>query len=384
MAHKAGKVVLVVVVLAVVLGAILQLTLGSRLADRVTGAALPAVARRTGVNISVERARVNLLGRSIHLSGVRVENPPGFDEPTVLSARDIRLKLRILPLLRGVVWVSRASAKGAVMTITRNAKSEVNTRVIHNGMDGTEKAGASSSPVASGTEQEASPRRLPGFFLERLALDAQVNYVDHRRPDEPLRLAFDVSIAAHDVGTVSRAGSRWGAFTVRGHAAEAPDTFRLDLSGQLAPLTDPLKPSFELQGTLDKIDATVLSAVFTNLDVRSDNAEIETHLVSSDGVLEKSVSTLALRLQNARLTGKLRKKAGGFALPPDFTVTAPVGGPIDSPSLDYETALLRAALAAAAENPEFLAKAIKTDNKDAGKAISNAFKALGGLLNSRK
>lgn len=99
-----------------------------------------------GAKVQFAALDVSLL-RGIRLSGIRVQNPPGF-AGDLLSVDDARLSYDLWPLLRGRIQVDELTLRGPVITLATDARGVFNYQKLSVAPPTAPKA---SSPFATST-----------------------------------------------------------------------------------------------------------------------------------------------------------------------------------------------------------------------------------------
>ena len=191
------RLIIVVVAIVVLLGALVGFS-GYLLKGLVTGekdTLLKELSRRAGVQISVERADFDVAGwyamrPALSLTGVKVANPPGFQQPHLLTADRIDVRVAIKPLLSRRLEVETLVLEKPQFLIERNKQGISNLEVFSQGL-GSGKAGggpgkASGSAVAmsiQSMEIRNGEVRMAGGAVSRLHnIDLQLKDVTAGRP----------------------------------------------------------------------------------------------------------------------------------------------------------------------------------------------------------
>jgi hypothetical protein len=363
----------------------LHLFLSVRLNRLLREAVFPLVAQAYGVQVQADDASLNLLGGSMKLRGLAVANPPGFPEPSVVSVHATEADLDLLALARGVIQVSRARTDRAQVVVTHDRENRFNVvelqrRVKDNATRRESGVDRPPAPPSAGiAPRRRAPPSVPRVLLRDFSADVTLTYVDHFVAAEPLSLAFQTRLEADNVATYDTGSPFWGGFALKGHLADDPRAFVTDLRGRVAPLTDPARPSFDLNGQIAAVDWQRLRPLLRKTEVECDSADVRVRLVCRRGTFVTPDSVLMATLRNARPTGKLARKVKGWPLPRDVTVAVPVQGELDDPKLDLQGALLRSILESLAGNVDGLMKALNVDQR-AADDLGRALKTIGEAL----
>ncbi|MDO9541724.1 MAG: hypothetical protein Q7J98_05320, partial [Kiritimatiellia bacterium] len=94
------KIVIIALILGILLVTGIQLFLSYGLTDSLRKWVLPAIKTKYNTDVAVSRVSVNLLGGALNVHNINVANPPGFDEPTMLSIERCGLKVGLPALFR--------------------------------------------------------------------------------------------------------------------------------------------------------------------------------------------------------------------------------------------------------------------------------------------
>lgn len=297
--------------------------------------AIPQAEKILGVPVTVDSAAVSLLGIKARVSGLTVGNPPGFTEPTAVSLHDLRVNLGPSRLLVGVTEVSSLRIDGLRLTAVRNSDGETNLEKI-------QKTVAANAPT--GTMATAStPSNPPPFRLGNLKADTILEYIDYRVPtNAPFRLGYNVKVKAHDV-TIYQPWfftNHWGTFSIEGHLDGKPEAMLLRLEGKIAPVSDPNRPTFEINGSITNLDLTDLGPLATEGGLRSGCIWARIHVVCKNGIFQKE-SVVTLHAEGLKMAGGVAKRMLGGAIPSSLTTDVQLKGTVNKPDFDLFGTLMR-------------------------------------------
>ena len=146
---KKTLIIIVVLLVAVVIG--LQLFLAYGLTDSLRQWVLPMAKDRWNLDVTLERVSVNLLGGSLSIHGVHVINPPGFDDPSMITMKRFKLTIGLLALFRGgIAEIEKATIQDASLSVVRNREGVLNIEpaleAIHAAMSNTPPAAPGEAP----------------------------------------------------------------------------------------------------------------------------------------------------------------------------------------------------------------------------------------------
>ena len=145
------KIVVIALVLCVILVAGIQLFLAYGLTDSLRKWVVPAIKTKYNTDVSVSRISVNLLGGSLNVHGIKVANPPGFDEPLMLLVERCGLKVGLPALFKsGSADIQKAVLKDVILTVSRNKDGALNLDPILSAMQSQKSAAPAVEAPAAG------------------------------------------------------------------------------------------------------------------------------------------------------------------------------------------------------------------------------------------
>jgi hypothetical protein len=104
-------------------GIVLSVVAAERLANRMLRDALRELG---GFEVEVEKAEVSLLHSRVDLRGLKLLNPPEFEERTALDVPRFYLDYDLLPLLRGNLRIRKLDLDVSRICVVRNADGRIN------------------------------------------------------------------------------------------------------------------------------------------------------------------------------------------------------------------------------------------------------------------
>lgn len=346
------KIVVSLAIVIVALLFVLELVLRFGLTDILRKHALPPASDAMGVNIDVKKATASFFAGKAQVTALTVGNPKGFTEPTFLSTENCFVDLALLSYLRGVSRLYEMRADNTKLTIVRNKDGKVNALEIQKTL---------------ARPDGARDNRLPNLTVDNLAADMLLEYIDHGLLKETFRLGFKISINMQNFTTLEGRDDQWGSFSIQGHLDNDPKACVISLKGEIAPLTNPIKPSFKLKGNILAIDLTRMESLKKALPVISDSATLETELHCQNGAYV-APSAITVKFKNARLTDPTARTKGVPLL--DFSLTLPIRGTFESPKPDdWKEALSRTLTDNATDNLDAALQLIMAGKDDTRKAL---------------
>ncbi len=401
------KKILLAVLFAVLLAAGIcwQVILESGLNSAIREYAAPAFQKKTGAALEVRRARVRLLSGSALLEGVAMGNPAGFDEPAVLEIGECNVQVGLAGLARGgIEQVKNLAVKKAVLTIVRNAGGEKNLQKLAQSFAARPGAGGKSAEKEDAGEQAPAPKQASGsahrLHLASAVVQGRVVYIDHapgqlpgapagEGDGEPFSIALDVGVRMKDVATFGEAGSMNGSVALKATLASSPSDCVVLAFGKVAPLIDPNRPTFELDGKFEKVALKHFKPYLEGSYVEDGSASGEFNLVCHEGRFDPEESRLILAIEKPTLSAAMRRQFGG-ASPDKMKITAPIGGTVQAPEIDFKDAVKKAL--SDPENLMSIIKAFSSQGTNAGPVgvegeageLGEVQEAVGGLLRGLK
>lgn len=372
----------------------LHVVLARHLTWVINRVAIPHAEEALDVKVRVGESTASLFGGSLRLTDIHIANPPGFEVPDMLSAGEARAKLRKLSLLRGVLEIYEIILNDVRLDLVHSGQGAVNVTELQKDIEGAvaERAGPQSDiddgsahdPDAppSDAHQEAALTsdesvEPPDLLIHNLACDPSISYTHYGIADRPVRLSLKLTLRAQNISTMEIPDAEWGRFTINGHLERNPDAFVTTLTGRIAPLLDPAKPSFDMEGDVLAVNLDELGAIAAEWEVRGEEISLALRVKCRDGQYDPDASQLSLVLKNPTLTGSLARKAHGMPLPPELSITAPLSGPLGDPQLDIEAALIQTVLSNLGGTLQTIIENTTIDGK---KLDSDTIKKLGNLL----
>lgn len=377
-----AKLIIILVVILVLLVGGLQAVLYFGLTGILRTHVIPEVEAQAGTDIALQAARLNLLSGSVTVDGLSISNPEKFEDPSVFSLRRAHADVAVLSLLRQVAEVAGISIDDARITICRRSDGKINLSELRKAIPYAQES--PEQPVAPPPDEPepdlAQAEGMPKLLIGSLNANVLVEYVDHKQEDGPRRLALKLVLSGDDIATFPEADRQWGRVALTGHLDGDPESFVIDLKGTVAPLADPLRPSFDLGGSVASVDLALIQELTDKIDIAGDRSSLDLTIRCRNGVFDPKRSLITLRVTNARLIGKTAAKAKAEATLANLSLPLPLGGTIDAPKLDWEGALNRTLFDNLRDNPEAILKALDIDEKKINKEVDRGVKKLNKFL----
>lgn len=236
-------IVVAVVLAVIVVGGVILVTNLGRIVEARKGALLAQAEERIGREVTVGNITVAVFPSiGVSLSNVVLAEDPAFGADPFVRVRDLRVNVKLLPLLRKQIEVKRFVLNGAVINIARNEEGRFNFDSLVEAAGGDSGGGgASGSPGAAAAFVLAVADIEDGtvHYTDRASgLDQTVRDIDFTARDVSLdqKVSFELAAAvfgeAQDVRVKGSAGPV-GADT----SPEALRDVPLDVTASLGPVT---------------------------------------------------------------------------------------------------------------------------------------------------
>jgi|GEM_PF-5923582 len=331
------RVILILVLLLVVAVFGLNLFLEKGLTPAIQKA-LPAVEEKLGAPVSVGKASVSLFQGSVVLEDVSVGNPEGFNQPHLFSlARSVQ-DIALWPLItKQEIRVEEVTIENSDLTVVRNKDGLINLEVIlanlKKGADETTEPAPEEKPEEQ-PEQEPTP--LPPFELEQLFVSSLLTYVQEKSSGEPFNLGLQLKITGKEIGTIGEPTDR-GTLSIVGNLAGNQELFVINLDGKIAPITDPLKPTFEIEGKVNSVQLTMFEIFQKDFKINGGMMGLDMTLHAKDGVFDPEKSQIRVLINQPDL-GSGMGLPSGFQ-PASLTFPVKVSGTVQEPKVNFMAGL---------------------------------------------
>lgn len=330
--------VLILLALAVV-G--LQVFLAYGLTDSLRKWVLPMVKERFQLDVAVERVSVNLLDSSVSMRGIQVANPPGYQEPQVLTVRRSGVRIGLPALFRGrTAEIRKMNVKGAELVVVRNAAGQVNLQQISEAIHQ-----AVAEPPAPARPPPTAPvdeRKIPDVLIRRLEIQSRIRYLDYQLAQPPFQLNLEFQLSMTEVANYGSEDNLSGTIALEGVVLPGgTNRVAFDLNGKMAPLADPTRLSFDLVGSMQELPVTAIKRLADQYELEGGTVAGTISLVCRRGVFDPDKSVLRLTFRQVKVSEKKRAEMGGLTLPESVQVLVPVSGVLTNPQIDMGEAITK-------------------------------------------
>ena len=357
------KLIAVLLVLIVLLVIGLQLFLQYGLTNSLRKYVLPAAREQLQVDVSVEKVSVNLLAGSFTVHGVVVANPPGFQEPEMAAIRRFSINIGIPALFKGgVAEIQKAVLKGGVVTVVRNKEGALNIQPLLGSRETSEPA-----PATPAAEPVSPAARKTNLLIKSLEAKSQVRYIDYQLTEEPFKLGLELQVHLRNIATFGDEDVLSGTIKLLGTLLVEDKKCAFDLNGQIAPIVDPLRMSFDVSGSMQEVDLKAFKQLIQKHGIEGGTVCGTATLLCKKGVFDPDKSLLRLTLNKIKLTEEERAKIPGGRLPESLKIVLPVKGTLERPAIDFNGILEKTLL-----SPDMFESVLKGVLQDQGKTIEKS------------
>ncbi len=339
------KLVAIILVLCVILVAGIQIFLAYGLTDSLRKWVVPVIKTKYNADVSVSRISVNLLGGSLNVHGIKVTNPPGFDEPLMLLIERCGLKVGLPALFKaGSADIQKAVLKDLILNISRNKDGALNLDPIIGAMQsqkGAAPAGeASPAPAGGQAEAGAKQKALPNIIIKKMEVATRLNYTDWQ-VGQPFKLGIEMNLDLSNIANYGFDDSLSGIINLHGNILEGDKKCAFDLNGRISPITDPLLVSFDLAGSMQTIDLKTFKGLIESVGLKEGKASGTITLVCRKGQYDPEKSMLRLKFSDLVPTKEKAEKMGNIPMPSTLNMIIPVNGPLSKPQMNFAEAFLK-------------------------------------------
>ena len=385
------KIIVIALALCVILVAGIQLFLAYGLTDSLRKWVVPAIKTKYNADVSISRISVNLLGGALNVHGIKVANPPGFDEPLMLLVERCGLKVGLPALFKaGSADIQKAVLKDLILNISRNKDGALNLDQILSAMQSQKSASSSGETSAAGQpESGAKQRAFPNIIIKKMEIVTKLNYYDWQI-GQPFKLGIEMDIQLSNIANYGFDDSLSGVINLHGNILENDKKCAFDLNGRISPIADPLLVSFDLAGSMQTIDLKTFKGLIENIGLQEGKASGTITLVCRKGQFDPEKSALRLKFSDIVPTKEKADKMGGIPMPSTLNMIIPIRGPLSNPQINVAEAFIKSMTSEDTVNSILKgiidSKGAKSDGavKDGKKAIESELSATGGKEPAKK
>jgi len=293
--------------------------------------ALPTVEQKLGVPVEVGGASISLLAGSMTVENVRVGNPEGFQQPDLFSLSRSVQDIALWPLIsKRELRVEEVSIENSDLTVVRNTEGAINVKTILANLQKD-----APPPEEEPAEEDAPPAEkgpLPPVKLEHLLVTSLLSYVQEKESGDPFNLGLDLKVSGSDIGTIGEPTDR-GTISIRGNLAGNQKLFVINVDGKIAPVTDPLAPTFEITGQVDSVELRMFEIFRKEFKLDGGMMGLDMVLHAKDGLFDGEKSVVRVLINQPELGSGLGIPAGFQPALIAFPVR--VSGTVQKPEINF-------------------------------------------------
>ncbi|MEM0966534.1 MAG: AsmA family protein [Verrucomicrobiota bacterium] len=296
--------------------------------------ALPAVEEKLGVPIEVGNASISLFAGSMTIENVNVGNPEGFQQPSMFSlARSVQ-DVALLPLItKREIRIEEVTIEESDLTVVRNPDGLINLEVLLATLQGESEAPVETEEEPVDEEPPAGEEApLPPFQLEQLFVTSLLSYVQEKKSGDPFNLGFSLEVNAENIGTIGEPTDR-GTFSVSGNLAGSQELFVIRVDGEIAPIQDPLTPTFSLEGKVDSVEMQMFEVFEKDFKLKGGMMGLDMVIEAKDGVFDPDKSVVRVLIDQPDLGSGLGIPAG--FQPASLAFPVRVSGTVQEPKVNF-------------------------------------------------
>ena len=296
--------------------------------------ALPTVEEKLGAPVEVGSASVSLFAGSMTLEDIRVGNPEGFEQPTLFSLAKSVQDIAILPLItKQEVRIEEVTIQESNLTVVRNTDGDINIKTLLANLN--EGVPPEEEPAEEPAPEEEPPGEkgpLPPVELEQLLVTSLMTFIQEKESGDPFNLGLSLKVSGNNIGTIGEPSDR-GTIAIRGNLAGNQDLFVINVNGKIAPITDPLAPTFEIEGKVDSVELQMFEVFQRDFKLKGGMMGLDMVLHAAEGVFDPEKSMVRVLINQPDLGSGMGIPAG--YQPASLTFPVRVSGTVQEPEINF-------------------------------------------------
>jgi len=335
--------------------------------------------------VEIADLNFNILGGSVDMKGLKVNNPAGFTEDYLYKLDRSFEDLSLLALLKKQIVIENIEVKNSDLMIVRNKDGKFNFKELIKSSEKkaeAKKKDKKAEPKKEDKaveEKEAAPMEMIPFLLENMDITAVLNFIDYKGKKEPFNIGLEIEVEAEDLGTFGDEEDK-GVLTVKGHLKGDDKEFIIDVLLETEPLVDLQNPTFTLTAEVKSVDMEKLSAYQEDTGIQEGRLALKSKIVCIKGEIQKEQSVQAVQIKGLKVSEKVQKeKLKGMTPPKMLEFSFHLFGRIEKPEQDAISSFFKALI-----NPTSLVKSQLTDKMGSQVGDKLSGTPLGGILGGEK
>ncbi len=247
-----------ILVIILTIGAVLLINNIGKVIDNNKDYILSQVEQSIGREVSVEKIDATLWGGvGIRMTNFSVMDDPEFSSETFLTADDLQINLKLLPLIQKKIDMSKLILHNPIITLIRDEQGEMNVSTL--GKPETEKE----TPVPQTEEKqpeeqpEEQPGKQPELTISQFTIDSGLIHFIDKKEDKKLDIK-QVDLSVEDFNFDQP-------FTLNLSAAVLEENPNIEVQSQIGPLGQQVtfnKISLDGEFTIDPLQMDQLKSKF--------------------------------------------------------------------------------------------------------------------------
>lgn len=330
------KAIASIAALGIVILLMLHIFLTYGLTKAMRNVVLPRIKEETGIDVQVRRLSLNVPEGLIYLKGIAVRNPEGFEPGNAVSVDTIKVTVDVGSLFRqNPLLVKNAVCDNAWVNVIRNKDGELNFDRLLSAVPQPPENNAAAGGNAPAHSQK---NPLPEILIEDLRFPIGLRFFDDRLDQPDLKLSL--LLTGDDLTTQTNPDAAWGHLALNGSLDGDNARFITNLDLDVAPVTDPSTPSFDLAGSIREIDPAVMEDAYDTFGFRSAPFELKPAIHCRFGRFVDSCFLLSMK--QIRLEDKLSGRKADLGSIDALRFPVPVEGTLLHSTVDVRHSFRRA------------------------------------------
>ena len=353
----------------------------------------PSVEKQTSVQIQSSSASYNPVSGWMRVSNIKIANSSNFEEPNLAVIPVFELKLKPASLFgRGPIVIERTRIDQGIVNLIRNKQGVLNVQEIQQNLTSS---GEMSEIKVVPLPAVKDPKEPIEILVNIFEINSDIRYVDHQMPD--LNVLMHMAVSGEQLSTVP--SHEWGSIQIMGELLSDRSSFNTQISMRMAPITNPQKPSFDLEGRVLEIDPRLIAKASDKLGIKMAPFGVDPRIVCRAGQLDGSEVAIRLHAVTLSISGNITKVH-------QVQFAAPLSGTLQNPAFDLTmtfreavggntASILSSAIGGLVEDLDILEEPVKvlTDGvaevlhqplkeitKEAGAILESGFGLFGDLI----
>lgn len=301
---------------------------------------LPSLEKRTTLHWSYSDLSWDLFNMTLNIKDINVDNPAGFvGFPYLMNVSNGKFKIGIDSLFeKDKLVFKKVVCDDLKLNIVRNVKGDINIAPLLNITGGSVKQ---NKPSDLSLEKGDSIFKVNGLSIDLLKIKGKISYFDYALFNRELLLDLSINLMVNNLTTYGPPSILTTSFSGNGNIDVNNEKVSFNVKGRCSPLYVISNMSFEIYGSIEKINVASFKEIFKGVGLEGGNVYASFMLVCTSGKFDENKSYILLTFNNPVLNEEKRNKMGGIPLPDSFSVTIPVYGTLEKPYIDFLGAFQR-------------------------------------------